>query len=292
MSFGNLIWDPDRNFFVIPYIHHPVTWYGLLFALGFLVGYFLIRKIFTNFLTIDGLSLPEARLEAVKLTDRLSMLVILGTIIGARLGHVFFYGWPYYKEHLFEIFKVWEGGLASHGGAIAIFLSLFLFVVWNRPAHKRLTYLTILDIVVIPTAFAGGCIRIGNFINQEITGIPTNLPWGVIFMHPIDGVPGTPLHPVQLYESMVYFAVFAFLLLVWRLRESRIGYGLLSGWFFTLVFGFRFVIEFLKMPQNEWLDTHSPVNMGQLLSIPFIVLGMTLLISYHFRTKDDAVSSL
>lgn len=290
MSFGNLIWDPDRNFFIVPYVNHPVTWYGLLFAFGFLVGYFLVRKIFTHFLEDGDLSRAEASASAVKLTDRLAMLVILGTIIGARLGHVFFYGWPYYREHPGEIIKVWEGGLASHGGAIGVLIGLLIFIGWTRPAFKRLTFLAVLDILVIPTAFVAGCIRIGNFMNQEITGIPTNLPWGVTFMHPIDGIPGIPIHPVQLYESAIYFAVFVFLFAVWRLRPRRIGFGLLSGWFFTLVFGLRFLVEFLKMPQSEWLDGHAPVTMGQLLSIPFIILGISLLICYHFRTKQDAVS--
>lgn len=290
MRFGNLIWDPDRNFFVLPYIGHPVTWYGLLFAFGFMVGYFLIRKIFTDFLAGGRLSEAEAKDDAARLTDRLSMFVVLGTIIGARLGHVFFYGWPYYRERPFEIFKVWEGGLASHGGAAGVFIGLLLFIWWNRKAYKRLTFLAVLDALVVPTAFVAGCIRIGNFINQEITGIPTDLPWGVIFMHPVDGVPGIPIHPVQLYESAAYFAVFAFLFTVWRQRAYRIGFGLLSGWFFTLVFGFRFIIEFLKMPQSEWLDVNSPVTMGQLLSIPFILSGIGLLIFYYFRTKDEAVS--
>ncbi len=279
MSFANLLWDPDRIFFVVPYINHPVTWYGLLFASGFLVGYFLVRKIFTRFL--------DDPLAAVKLTDRLAMLVILGTIIGARLGHVFFYGWPYYKKRPIDIFKVWEGGLASHGGAIGVLIGLLIFVWWNKRTYKRLTFLTVLDVLVIPAAFAGGCIRIGNFINQEVTGIPTNVPWGVTFMHPLDGIPGVSVHPVQLYESLLYFVVFVFLFAVWRFRPSRLGFGLLSGLFFTLVFGFRFLIEFWKMPQSDWLNANSPITMGQILSIPFILLGIFLLICYYLRTKND-----
>ncbi|MCC5832959.1 MAG: prolipoprotein diacylglyceryl transferase [Chlamydiales bacterium] len=290
MIFGNLTWDPDRNFFVFPYVGHPVTWYGLLFAFGFLIGYFLVRKIFTDFLRDEVRSIQEAKAGATKVADRLSMLVVLGTIIGARLGHVFFYGWSFYKQHPFDIFKVWEGGLASHGGAIGILVGLWIFVRWNRQTYKSITFLALLDILVLPTAFAAGCIRIGNFVNQEITGIPTNLPWGVIFMHPIDGVPGIPIHPVQLYESAAYFSVFIFLYTLFRYRAFRIGLGLLSGWFFTLVFGLRFIIEFLKMPQSEWLDAKFPIAMGQLLSIPFILLGISLLICYHFRTKKDVVS--
>ncbi len=289
MHFAYLIWDPDRNFFIVPYIEHPVTWYGVLFAFGFLVGYFLIRKIFARFLADPSRVLAETQLAAVKLTDRLAMLVILGTIIGARLGHVFFYGWHYYKQHPMDIFKVWEGGLASHGGAIGILVGLLIFVWWNRREYPRLTFLAVLDTLVIPTAFAGGCIRIGNFINQEITGIPTTLPWGVIFQHTVDGMRGVPLHPVQLYESAAYFLIFIFLYILWRIRGDRIGLGLFSGWFFLLVFGFRFLIEYLKTPLSEWPGPSSPISMGQILSIPFIILGIALLIFYHFKAKRDAV---
>lgn len=280
-----LTWDPNRNFFVFPYINHPVTWYGLLFAFGFLVGYFLMRKIFTAFLAGPSQATAETKLEAIRLTDRLAVLVVLGTVIGARLGHVFFYGWPYYKQNPLAIFKVWEGGLASHGGAIGVLIALLIYVWWNRQRHKNLTFLVVLDAIVIPAAFAGGCIRIGNFINQEITGIPTNLPWGVIFLHPMDGIPGVPLHPVQLYESITYFTVFVFLSIMWMFRKNRLGFGLFSGWFFTLVFSFRFLFEFFKMPQSEWLDANFPLTMGQLLSIPFIILGISLLIYYHYRVK-------
>lgn len=291
MNLGNLVWNPDRNFFILPYLNHPITWYGLFFACGFLFGYFLIRKIFEKFLAGAHPVSHENKLGAVKLTDRLALFVVTGTILGARLGHIFFYGWSYYKKYPFDMIKVWEGGLASHGGAIGIFLSLIFFLLWNRNQFKKITLLSVLDSMVIPAAFAGGCIRIGNFINQEITGIPTTLPWGVVFGTPLDGFPGIPVHPVQLYESFLYFGVFIFLYSRWRLKPSLVATGILSGWFFTLVFGCRFLLEFLKVSHSDWIEANSIFTMGQILSIPFVLLGILLLFYYQFRTKKNVASS-
>ena len=283
---AEFFWDPNRNFFVVPYINHPVTWYGFLFAMGFLVGYFLIRKIFADFLANPSQPIAESKLQAIQLTDRLAVFVILGTVIGARLGHVFFYGWSYYSAYPLNIFKIWEGGLASHGGAIGVLIGLIIFFILSRKQAPKLTFLALLDAVVIPTAFVGGCIRIGNFLNQEITGIPTKMPWAVVFMHPIDGLPGIPVHPVQLYESIFYFFVFVVLITIWLRNKQTIGLGHVSGWFFLLVFGFRFMIEYLKMPQNEAFDVEGWFMMGQLLSIPFILFGAFLLIRTYVRAKS------
>ncbi len=281
----NFVWDPDRVFFIIPYLRHPVMWYGVLFALGFIVGYFLVRKILANFLTTWNLSEAEAEKEALRLTDQGIVIIVIGALLGARLGHIIFYGWHYYKEHPLDVFKVWEGGLASHGGAIGVLIALIIFVWMNRKQEPRLTLLMVLDLVVIPTAFVGCCIRIGNFINQEITGIPTSLPWGVTFLHPIDGIRGVPLHPVQLYEALFYLLVFFFLLTLWLRDRRTLGTGLITGWFFLLVFGFRFMVEYLKMPQNEAFDANGWIKMGQLLSIPFALAGIGLLINYYARKK-------
>jgi len=283
--FAYLTFDPDRNIFVIPYLHHPVTWYGFLFALGFLASFFLVKKIFTDFLSDPKQPENDTKIKATQLTDRLALLVAIGAVLGARLGHVFFYDWDYYKTNPIDIFKIWQGGLASHGGAIGVFIALVFFVWFTRKQAPRLTFLAVLDALVVPVALAGGCIRIGNFINQEITGKPTNLPWGVIFKHPLDGIPDVPVHPVQLYEALFYFCVFLFLFFLWRRDKKKLGRGELSGWFFLLVFGFRFVIEFLKMPQNFTFDTTAWLTMGQILSLPFIILGGLLLIGCYVRKK-------
>lgn len=268
--FANIVWNPDKNLFILPYLNHPISWYGFLFAIGFLLGFFLTRKILAAFLGDQE--------EAMRLTDRLSFSVIGGAVLGARLGHVFLYDWSYFQSHPFEIIKVWQGGLASHGAALGVLTMLWAF---GRSLRKRgvpLTFLALVDTLVIPVILAGGCIRVGNFINQEITGIPTMLPWGVIFLRPLDGPPGIPLHPVQLYEALFYFSVTLFLLLLWKRDKKQLGKGILSGWFFLLVFGFRFFIEYVKSPQNLFFDTQSWITMGQLLSIPFAFLGALLLI--------------
>lgn len=274
--FLTFLWDPSREIFIIPGVRHPITWYGLLFACGFIVGYFLIRRLFSVHLMQQGVPHLRAKLEGITLADRLTLLVVLGTVIGARIGHVFFYEWDYYSRHLLSIIKVWEGGLASHGGAIGILIALGIFRLWSRKQYPTLTFLAVLDAIMIPAAFVAGCIRIGNFINQEILGKPTTLPWGVHFLHPLQEAPPSPLHPVQLYEALTYFAIFSLLLFIWKKRSCKLGEGILSGIFFLLVFGSRFLIEFLKLPQTA-SDATSFLNVGQRLSLPFIVLGIILL---------------
>ena len=279
--FAEFIWNPDRNFFVIPYLNHPITWYGFLFALSFLVGYFLVREMFAPILTDPSSQASAIQYEVTKATDRLALLITLGAVIGARLGHVFFYGWDYYQTHPFDILKIWEGGLASHGGALGAFIALSFFVLSVRKSYPKLKFLVVLDALVVPSAFFGCCVRIGNFINQEITGLPTTVPWAVTFLRPMDGVPGIAVHPVQLYESLFYFSIFIILFISWLRNKKILGRGLLSGWFFLLVFGFRFVIEYLKVPQNKLFDIEKVLKMGQLLSLPFIFFGLFLLIRYY-----------
>lgn len=282
--FSFFVWDPDRVFFVIPYLHHRIMWYGVLFAFGFIVGYFLVRKILTSFLTHRDIPVEIAEKEALRLTDQGIVYIVVGALVGARLGHVFFYSWDYFKHHPLDIFKIWEGGLASHGGAIGILMALIIFVWIHRNTKPPITFILTLDLIVIPTAFAAFCIRIGNFINQEITGIPTSLPWGVAFLHPIDGLPGVPVHPVQLYEAFFYLLVFLFLVCLWQKDRQSLGRGILAGWFFFLVFGFRFWVEYLKTPQNTF-DNNGWIKMGQILSIPFILVGIYLLINGYARKK-------
>ncbi len=282
-----LIWDPDRNLVVIPYLNHPVTWYGFLFATGILIAYFLVRKMFRIYLAASSEFPEKCELQAIHLTDRMTMILVIGTLLGARLGHVFFYDWHYYSAHPVDIFKIWEGGLASHGGVIGAFVALWVFVAAARKEVPSLRFRTVLDLIVGPTALAGSLIRVGNFINQEITGLPTTLPWGVIFRHPIDGYAGIPLHPVQLYEALFYFLVFLFLFWLWNWKKESVGKGLLSGWFFLLVFGFRFFIEGVKMPQNAVFDAGQGLKMGQWLSLPFICLGILFLLSYWVSVRKE-----
>jgi prolipoprotein diacylglyceryl transferase len=214
--------------------------------------------------------------QAIFLADRLTVYIVLATIIGARLGHYFFYENPSsYLRTPWEIFQIWKGGLASHGAAVAIVIATWLFMYRYKSKMRQLTWLHLLDFVSVPTALAGAFIRVGNFFNQEILGTETNVSWAVIFGHPADRSAPVPRHPVQLYEAFLYAAVFV---LLWRLSfrfKYLLGPGRLIGIFLTLVFGFRFCIEYWKEEQSHLLSTS--LTMGQILSIPAVLIGIFLL---------------
>ena len=349
-----IYWDPPRNIFTIPLINRPIAWYGLLFTLGFIVGYFLLIRIIkrkldqTHTLTerdiaswsslikklqntlhqpnepyskilksldsktknliaqsklnqepdvqtkstilqaLNQIKSDRQKLETLfpkaihptqnlstTLIDRFTWVAVLATIVGARLGHVFFYEWPRYKDHLIDIFKVWEGGLASHGAGIALLIGLFLFQRAHKKDFPELTFLAWVDAVIIPSAFVGFCIRIGNFFNQEILGPETNVPWAVVFGHPIDGTGPIPRHPVQLYEAFVYLITFFFLWGLWRKKAETLKTGTLTGLFMISFFGIRFILEFFKTPSSMMID-ESFLQISQYLSIPFILWGIWL----------------
>ncbi|MGM0439953.1 MAG: prolipoprotein diacylglyceryl transferase [Chlamydiota bacterium] len=276
---GWIYWDPDPVFVRLPIIDYPIAWYGFLFAIGFALGYLILVKILKNYLLPENLAhFPNPREASSWIVDTLAWLIVLGTIIGARLGHVFFYDWPYYKDHPLAIIKIWEGGLASHGGAIGVLLGLLLAFQKIKRRVPEVTFSNILDAVAIPTALVGCCIRLGNFFNQEILGLPTDLPWAVVFGHPIDGSAPVPRHPVQLYEALFYLLVFM-MLMIFAKRGLLGRERFISGLFFVLVFGFRFVVEFFKVSQSAFITEGFPLLMGQLLSLPFVILGLILLFS-------------
>ena len=233
-----------------------VRWYGLLFAILFAIGYLIVRYQFR----VEGKD--EAAL------DSLLAYLVAGTIIGARLGHCLFYEPGYYLAHPIEILEVWKGGLASHGGAVGVLIALYLY----SRQHADQPYLWLLDRIAVPTALAGGLIRLGNLFNSEILGVPTHVPWAFVFAR-VDLV---PRHPAQLYESMAYFTIFAGLLLVYRRFKARTPRGLLLGLFLTTVFTARFFIEFVKERQADY-GQHMPLSVGQWLSIPFVIAGFVLL---------------
>lgn len=275
-----LFWDPPRNAFTIPYFDIAVAWYGILFATGFVVGYFILilmlRKMFaetTKTYPRDGVDIKTL---ASLFADRITWYIVIGTIVGARLGHVLFYDWPYYSANPIEILMIRKGGLASHGGTLAIILALILFLRWNRKTFPEMTFVKLIDLLVVPTAMAICFIRLANFFNQEILGYPTTLPWGVIFGHAADGTAPIPRHPVQLYEALAYFTTFIVLYLLWKVKGASLKPGILSGLFFIFVFGSRFFLEFLKEPQS--VIDGSGLQMGQYLSIPFVLMGIGLLL--------------
>lgn len=233
-----------------------LRWYGLFFGLAFLFGYYLVGRMFRQ----EGK--PERYL------DPLIVYMVVGTVLGARLGHVLFYDPGYYFSQPVEILKVWHGGLASHGGAIGILIALYVFDR-RRP---DLSYLWLLDRLAVPTALGGALIRLGNLFNSEILGTPSDLPWAFVFAR-VDAV---PRHPAQLYESIGYFLIFLGLLAVYQRLKDRTPRGLLLGLFLTSVFTYRFLVEFVKMQQAAFAEA-LPLSMGQLLSLPMILAGIALL---------------
>lgn len=344
-------WSPDSVAFHLPFFNHPIMWYGILFALGFLVGFHLFKMFFRYFLCyypefteadiIDwnkvlkgkkdtererktilkklnerleekmdqhqnfspffrfvdqllsiqqlrrfknrlyiekelGSAVQTLKLRSKLFSEKFAIYIMFGAIVGARLGHILFYeNWPDYFFHPFMIFKVWEGGLASHGAVIGMFIGIALFYFKIRKQYSMISILRIIDLLVIPSLYAGTFIRIGNFINQEILGKTTSLPWGIIFGNPAGELSFMPRHPAQLYEAFFYFL--SFLVFFRFFSKWLFPVGRISGFFFISTFSFRFLIEFIKEEQSFYLSNHF-LNMGHYLSLPYIVLGIAFLI--------------
>lgn len=251
--------------------------YGLLFVSGIILGYFVIRRMF------------KAEQIEDKVLDTLVTYMVLATIVGARLGHVLFYG-PYwdriengqiidrgYFSQPADIFKIWEGGLASHGAAIAILIALYFF---SKKVSQK-SYLWILDRIVAPVAIAGTFIRLGNLVNHEMVGYVTDVPWAFEFQYfyneAIGNYDPTPRHPAQLYEAICYFISFWILLyLYWKLKKWQQP-GFVFGSFLILIFGARIICEFFKLGQTA-RDYTLILNTGQLLSIPLVIAGVYFIV--------------
>uniref|UniRef100_UPI004048A3BA prolipoprotein diacylglyceryl transferase n=1 Tax=Polaribacter sp. TaxID=1920175 RepID=UPI004048A3BA len=275
MKILSIVWDPslgiDLGFYVI-------RWYSLMFVLTFILGLRLMKKMFIN----DAI--PVEKL------DPLFMYTFISMLVGMRLGDVFFYSWDYYQHHLLEIvlpfkenanssalfglIKGWEftgfTGFASHGAAIGIITALYFYSkkILQKP------FLFILDRMGIMVALAGFFIRFGNFFNSEIYGKPTGSSFGVIFKAAGETV---PRHPTQLYEAISYLVLFIVLWQMYWKTKAKEKSGYLFGIFFSVLWSLRFIIEFLKEPQvqkrgEEWI--FSPLNTGQVLSIPLILIGL------------------
>jgi prolipoprotein diacylglyceryl transferase len=239
---------------IISFGAFAVRWYGLLFALGFLIG----QNILTKFYRIEGKN--EADVE------KITLYMVAATVIGARLGHCLFYQPDYYLANPIEIFKVWEGGLASHGATIGILTGIWLY----SRKHADQSFLWLLDRIVITACLAGCFIRLGNLMNSEIVGTPTTLPWGFIFANNGENF---ARHPAQLYEALFCLALFFFLYHVYMKTKAATPKGKITGLFFILLFGFRFLIEFVKSEQVDF-EKGMLLNMGQILSMPAILFGV------------------
>jgi prolipoprotein diacylglyceryl transferase len=250
-----------------------VRWYGLLFVSGFVLGYWMFVKFF-----------ERERLDK-KILDPLLYTLLFGTLVGARLGHCLFYQPDYFFgswKGFLEIFQVWKGGLASHGGALMLLLCMLWFArKYGRQNH--IDFLWILDHLAIATAFAATFIRLGNLCNSEIYGDVTNLPWGFVFERRGETL---PKHPTQIYEALSYLFLGLGLLWLYVKKLDRMYRGEFIGIFFLVCFGMRFLIEFIKEPQEDF-EKYMFLDMGQILSIPFIIAGIALIV-YARRKKVPA----
>ena len=281
MILSYLTWNVD------PYIVHwgetgGIRWYGLLWAVGLYLAYLIQVKLYTHE------KCPK------EWPDKIFMWMTIGVIVGARIGHCWFYEWHLtndpiqifgwtinyrnpYIENPFALLRIWEGGLSSHGGAIGLIIAAWLLnrYHFSKEDPKRNTDLIwIFDRLVIGVCITATLIRLGNLMNSEIYGNPTSLPWGFIFVR--DGQT-EPCHPTQIYE--VLYCIVEFIvtwLMYWKGKcyEKR---GLIFGTFLLIIFGTRFVLEFIKLDQ-EAFESNLFLNMGQLLSIPFILWGLYLII--------------
>ena len=275
MFLYSITWDVDPWLFKIG-DNFGVRWYGLLFACAFLFGYIIFQKFFKK----EGFS--------SELLDQLTLYIAVGTVIGARLGHCLFYDADYYLKNPIEILMIWKGGLASHGAAIGILLALFLYV-----RKYKFSFLWLIDRISVVTALGGAFIRLGNLMNSEIYGRPTKLPWGFRFIKDRSRInfydtdtgellgKHLPCHPTQLYEALSYLIIFLILFYIIRKYGDKIKNGLIFSIFLITLFTARFFIEYLKFEQSEFeinMISNIHMNMGQLLSLPFIALGIILLI--------------
>jgi phosphatidylglycerol---prolipoprotein diacylglyceryl transferase len=271
MILSYINWNVDPEIFRVG--SFAIRWYGLLFASSFFFGYIILLRIFKKE------NIP------VSVLDTLTTYMVVGTVVGARLGHCFFYEPAYYLQHPAEVLMVWEGGLASHGAAVGIILTIIIF-----SRVKKLTFLWVMDRVVIVVALSGLLIRTGNLMNSEIFGHLTNLPWGFRFLrlgHPLD----MPRHPTQLYEGLSYLLIFLFLWWYYYKKDGKPAQGFLFGMFLILVFGMRLLIEFVKEPQ-ETFEQSMALNMGQLLSIPLILAGIFFILYSKGKFKRGAEKPL
>ena len=259
-------WDLDPIIFKLGALR--IGYYNILFILGFIVGYYIVRGFFRR-----------EHLQT-NILDNLLFTLFLSAAIGARLGHCFFYDPVYYLSHPIEILKMWEGGLASHGGTIGILIGVWFFVKKYGP-QNGFNYIWLLDRIAIPTALAACFIRLGNLMNSEIYGVETSLPWGVIFLRRGETM---PMHPTQVYEALCYVLSFFFLLWLYRRWLPKMKTGMFLGIFLILIFTSRFFIEFIKNVQEPF-EEGMKLDMGQWLSIPFILFGVGLLIYASVKGK-------
>ncbi len=272
-----IVWDVDPVLFRLGSLE--VRWYGLMWAAGFL----LALEFMTRFFKRE--KYPE------EWVDKLFIYAIVSCIVGARLGHVFFYEWEAYSANPVEILKIWNGGLASHGGVYALILTMMWFSY--KVTHKNVWWL--FDRMIPAVAIVAGCIRFGNLMNSEIFGLPTDLPWGFEFVRSAEWQrlyntdnEALACHPTQIYEMLYCFLAYVAWWLMYRKFGLQRYVGLITGVALLVFFGSRFVLEFMKNPQVAQ-ETAMVLNIGQQLSIPLILLGLYLIFTSKHRKESFGV---
>ncbi|MCE7061833.1 prolipoprotein diacylglyceryl transferase [Dyadobacter sp. CY343] len=261
-----ILWDASPEIFTIPEFFgigpFPVRWYGLLFALGFLVGQQIVIHIFKK----EGRSLDDI--------DALTLTMVLSIVIGARIGHFLFYEPETLFKNPLEVLIPPYSGLASHGAAIGVLIGLWLYARSRKGTGQ--TFLYVIDRIIITVALGGAFIRFGNLMNSEIVGRPTDVPWGFVFLNNTE-FRQIPRHPAQLYESISCFILVFVLFAIWNRYKAATPRGLMVGVFLVWVFTLRFLYEFLKENQ-EAFEANYALNMGQILSIPAVLLGIYFIV--------------
>ena len=262
-------WAPNEKILSLGPI--AIHWYSMMFLLAFYIGFQILKKIYIQ------------EKKNVALLDPFLVHMVLGTIIGARLGEVFFYNWEYFQNNLLEIFLpiklndsgvdfIGFRGLSSHGATVGIIISIFIYKI----RYKYDSVLWIFDRLVIAVAIGGMFVRIGNFFNSEIVGKFTNSDFGVVFLNRGDSL---PRHPAQLYEAFGYLILFILLVLIYNKSKLSLKKGFIFGFFLLTLFTIRFVVEYVKESQGGIEQTLGIISTGQWLSIPFIIIGILLMIN-------------
>lgn len=270
---SDITWTADPAIFTIG--SKEIRWYSLMFIIGFGIGYKIVERMW--------------RRESInpKWIDPLLYYTLIGTVVGARLGHCLFYDPGYYLSHPIEILKVWEGGLASHGGVLGIIVAIYFYSKYV----SRQSMLWTFDKLVVPTGLVAALIRIGNLMNHEVYGHPTDLPWGFRFIENLhawrqgaEPIFSAPSHPTQIYEAVCYLLTFVLCMWLYFKKDAWKKEGLIFGIFMICIFTARFFIEFLKNNQEDF-EAAMPINMGQCLSIPFIVMGIYFVVRAWKRSN-------
>ena len=260
----SVVWKPELELFRL--FGLPVRYYSLMWCIGLVAAYFLVRKFFKDRKISDDTFEP------------LFVYCFLGILIGARLGHCIFYQPDYYLssfEHFIEMLlpiaftpdgvkMVGYAGLASHGGTIGIFIAILMYC-----KKYKVKLLEVVDMICVATPFTAGCIRIGNLMNSEIVGKATGTDWGFIFAALGEDF---PRHPAQLYEAIAYFIIFIISILIYKKHKDMVGSGFYFGFCLATIFTFRFFVEFCKEVQVDF-EEGMALDMGQILSIPFMLIG-------------------